>query len=181
VDRIKEALQPFMGSNRNHAHLPTGGGFDFTHVENSAEVGCLSFTVEEQMADIVRPRSLTLEYFPAAPHQSFLLLELDGLVASGVNNYSSDHKEEVVEYPRGTYLNRDLWERGYLRHDENGREIPLPPESRLVTRWLDGKILIVAKGSLWNGDAGTYDGRHNAMTAFQIREIIERALRQSNK
>ena len=181
LDRILDAIQPVMGANRNHAHLPTGGGFDFQEVEYAAESNCLSFTVEERMADIINPLSLTLEYFPKAPLESFLLLELDTLTATGVNKYPSNHKEEVIEYPRGTYLSRDLWEDGYLAHDENGREIPLPPESRLVTRWFGGKVLFVAKGSLWNGDPGTYDGRHNVMTAAQIRKVIEGTLQKRSE
>jgi hypothetical protein len=60
--------------------------------------------------------------------------------------------------------------------DENGDEIPVPDDARLTVRWLRGKVLLVAKGSLWNGDPAAYDGRHNGMTAAQIRITIERSL-----
>jgi hypothetical protein len=43
-------------------------------------------------------------------------------------------------------------------------------------RWLQGKVLLVAKGSLWNSVPATYDGRHNGMTAAEIRRTIERSL-----
>jgi serine/threonine-protein kinase len=73
------------------------------------------------------------------------------------------------------YVSREIWDRGFL-HDENGDEIPIPDNARLVMRLLQGKVLLVAKGSLWNSDPATYDGRHNTMTAAQIRRIIERSL-----
>lgn len=28
IDSIRTALRPFMAKDRNHAHLPTGGGLD---------------------------------------------------------------------------------------------------------------------------------------------------------
>jgi hypothetical protein len=176
LDRIRVALQPFMGSGRNHAHYPTGGGMDLQGVEAGAESGCLSFSVDDRVGEIMKPNALTLEYFAEAPRESFLLLELANLTPSGANQHSNPDREEVLEYPLGRYMSRDLWERGYLRHDEDEREVPLPHDSRLVTRWFRGKVLIVAKGCLWNGEPATYDGRHNAMTASEIRAVIERSL-----
>lgn len=179
LDRIQSVLRPFMGANRNHAHYPTGGGLDFHSVESATESGCLSFLAGDRLADIVKPRAVTLEHFVEAPRESFLLLELDKLASSGADEYPTKEKEGVLEYPSGTYLSRDLWERGYLHHDEDGREVPLPLSSRVVTRWFGGKILIVAKGSLWNSDPATYDGRHNTMTAPQIRAMIKRSAARS--
>jgi hypothetical protein len=176
IDRIQQALHPFMGTGRNHAHYPSGGGMDFIAVETAAEPGCLSFSVDNRAADIVKPRTLTLEYFADAPLESFLFLELDALRPSGVYENTPTASEELVEYPEGEYLDRVVWDQGYLAHDENDREIPLPPNSRLVTRWFGGAILIVAKGSLWNGTPATYDGRHNTMTPARIRAVIERSL-----
>jgi hypothetical protein len=141
-----------MGENRNHAYLPTGGGFDFLSVRPSAaEPGCLEFMVGDRVFQIMKPRSLTLERIDSAGN-SFLLLELDNLDPSGV--YGTDENEpdgdsdakhaersseELVEVAPAEYLSRDVWERGFLDHDENGDEI------------------------------STYDGRHSGMTAAQIR------------
>jgi hypothetical protein len=176
LDRIREALQPFMGSNRSHALYPSGGGIDFKSVEIAAEEGCLSFSVGDRLGDIMKPSVLTFEYFPQAPMESFLLLELAQLRPSGVYEHSNPYSEQLLEYPPGEYLSRDLWEWGYLWYDENGWEVPLPEGSRPVSRWLGGKVLIVAKGSLWNSDPSTYDGRHNSMAASEIRTVIERSL-----
>jgi hypothetical protein len=185
---IIQALAPFMGENCNHAHLPTGGGLDFLSVGHSAEPGCLEFMVSDRVVQIMKPRSLTLERIDSAGN-SFLLLELDDLNSSGV--YETDEKEtggdndaaradceELLELAPADYVSRDVWDRGFLDHDENGDEIAIPDDARLAVRWLKGKVLLVAKGSLWNSDPATYDGRHNRMTAAQIRRIIERSLAQ---
>jgi len=153
----------------------------------SAEPGCLEFMVGDRVVQIMKPRSLTLERIDSAGN-SFLLLELDNLDPSGVygtdenepdRNSDAEHaeqsSEELVEVAPAEYVSRDVWDRGFLDHDENGDEIPIP-DARLTVRWLKGKVLLVAKGSLWNGDPATYDGRHNGMTAAQIRTTIERSL-----
>jgi hypothetical protein len=85
--------------------------------------------------------------------------------------------EELVEVAPAEYVSRDAWDRGFLGHDENGDEIPIRDDARLTVRWLQGKVLLVAKGSLWNSDPANYDGRHNGMTAAQIRTTIERSAR----
>jgi hypothetical protein len=87
---ISQALAPFMGENRNHAHLPTGGGLDFLSVGPSAEPGCLEFMVGDRVVQIMKPGSLTLERIDSAGN-SFLLLELDNLDPSGV--YGTDENE----------------------------------------------------------------------------------------
>jgi hypothetical protein len=174
---ISQALASFMGENLNHAHLPSGGGLDFLSVGPSAEPGCLEFMVGDRVVQIMKPRSLTLERIDSAGN-SFLLLELDSLDPSGVygTEYEKPSSEELVEVAPAEYVRRDVWDGGFLDHDENGDEIPIPDDARLAVRWLQGKVLLVAKGSLWNRDPATYDGRHNGMTAAQIRRTIERSL-----
>ena len=182
--KIIEVLNPFMG-RFNHAHYPTGGGLDFLSVRPSSEAGCIEFSTGDRAADVVKPRSLTLEYIEA-PGNSFLLLELDDLRPSGIYEIDKEDegedreiirtREELVEIATGEYVDRSVWDQGFLGHDESGHGMPLPDTARLVTRWLSGKILIVAKGSLWNGVPATYDGRHNKMRAADIRSIIERSL-----
>jgi hypothetical protein len=39
----------------------------------------------------------------------------------------------------------------------NGRQIV--SQAWIAVRWFKGKVLLVAKGNLWNGDPATYDGR----------------------
>lgn len=179
LQSICGALQPFMAANRNHAHLPTGGGLDVLDAGLSVERGCLEFRVGERSAWVVKPKALTLEHIPASPIDSFLLLELARLEPIEADEHSRDGMEELLELKPGKYVERGVWDRGFLRYDEDGREVPLPTGCRLVTRWLEGKILIVAKGSLWNGTPATYDGEHNTMRSAEIREVIEQALARS--
>jgi len=186
---IASALSGFMGQGRNHAHFPTGGGHDFLDVADSIEPDCLEFKVSEGIAYVMKPSKLTLERLDTSGN-SFLLLELDELEPSGV--YDDDEEdedgaedgdsdanrgsEELLELSPGEYVDRGLWDRGFLDYDEDGREIPFPDDARIVVRWFRGKVLFVGKGSLWNGDPGTYDGRHDRMSPTQIRRLIERSL-----
>lgn len=176
VDDIRDVLMPFMGDNRNHAHLPSGGGLDMRSIDNSIEPNCLEFGIGDRSVWVMKPASLTLEYISESPINSFLLLELATLEPSGVYDTKEDNpprpSEELLELAQGEYVSRDIWEQGFLDLDENGHEIPLPDYSRIAIRWLRGKVLIVAKGSLWNGAPGTYDGRHNEMSAMDIRTMI---------
>ncbi len=178
-DSICEALQPFMAQNRNHTHLPSGGGFDVLAVGRAAERNCLELDIGDKLVLVVRPEALTLEHIPQSPIDSFLLLELAELQPVKGHEHVYRGCEELFELAPGQYIEREVWNRGYLRHNENGYEVPLPDEGRLVSRWLGGKLLIVSKQSCWNGDPGTYDGRHNTMNAARIRSIIERSLAAS--
>lgn len=172
---IEEALRPFVGKARNHAHFPTGGGQDFLSIRASREDRCLEAMTSERGAEVFKPRSLILEHFPYRPQESFLLLDLEPLAPTGVYDRNRG-SEELVDVPGRGYLSREVWDRGYLGYDEYERELPIPEDARLVTRWLEGKILLVANGSLWNSTPATYDGRHNHMSATEIRQMIERAL-----
>jgi len=191
LSAITRVLDPVMGLNLNHSLLPGGGGLDFEAVGPSREPGCLEFTIGERVAYIGRPKVLTFERL-ADKGESFFLLELDRLEPSGVyarNDGDDDddedrprssrrvrESEELVELYPGDYVSRSVWDRGFLRYAEDGSEIPLPDSARLANRWFKGKVLIVAKSSLWNSAAETYDGRHSQMTAAQIREVIEASL-----
>ena len=185
VYSIRSVLQPFVADERNHAYLPTGGGWDMRSVDHSVELGCLDFGVGERAAWIMKPNSLVLENFPETPINSFLLLELAELQPSGIYEHRETRRaefvEELVELGPGDYAERGVWDDGFLGRDEEGNEIPLPDNSRLVNRWLKGKILIVAKTSLWNSVPATYDGRHNTMEANDIRRCITEALAGSEK
>lgn len=168
-------LTPFVGSNNNHAHLPTGGGMDILKLKTSSEPNCLEIAVADQTAYIVRPKRLVFEHIPESPRNSFFLLELDTLKPSGVYEETDGASEEIIEV-NGDYLNREILDRGYLGHDEDGDEIPLPDKTKLLVRFFKGKILIVAKGSVWNGVPELYDGRHSKMTSTEIRQFIERRI-----
>lgn len=172
---IESALQPFIGNQINHAHLPSGGGFDFKELRQSREINCLEAFVESRLTQVFKPERLVIENFPQRPQETFLLLELGDLTSTGAGSVSLG-SEEVADVPGRGYMDRTIFDQGFIGYSEDGEEIPIPQDAKLVVRWLAGKILIVAKGSLWNGSPETYRGQHNNMTHKEIREAIESAL-----
>lgn len=174
---IIAGLSHIMGDSRNHSFLPGGGGVDFEGVERSPERGCIDFTMDGgRVAYRVKPGRLILERIERDPSQSFFMLELDTLEPSGVYPPRESREEfvheELVELSRGDkYYPRGVWDEG---ETPDGRK--LPSTARLVIRILGGKILFVAKGSLWNGDPSTYDGRHTKISVERIRGMIEGVL-----
>lgn len=173
---IVNALSPIMGSNRNHALLPDGGGMDIDGIAVSREAGCLDMLLGRRTYYRVKPRNLVLEWIESDPAESFFLLELDQLGLSGA--YPEDEEdegrikrlttEEYVETGDGELYERAVWDDGTTPDGDR-----LPSDAKLVVRFLRGKVLFVSKGSIWNSNPGTYDGRHSNMTAVQIRTIIE--------
>jgi hypothetical protein len=176
-DAIVDALGPFCAKNLNHTMLPRGGGQDMDEVTYSREPGCIEFRPDPSVAYVCRPGVLYFENIAASPWNSFFLLDTASLSPSGVYEEGTRAHEEVLELPDGEYVNRSHLDEGSLGYDGNDRDIPIPDPHRLVVRILAGKLLIVAKRSLWNRVSQTYDGRHNTMSAAEIRAEIEAALR----
>ncbi|WP_315927490.1 hypothetical protein [Mesorhizobium sp. SP-1A] len=180
VDDIVSRLDPFMGSNKNHAHLPKGGGFDFLSVSHGREPGCIEFGIFTGTTVVVKPRRLVLERIASDPAESFLMLELDDLEPSGSNQKDRERstlrrQEEAIEVGRGKYVGRAAYEDGYFV-DDRGYERELPEDARPVLRLLNGQIMLVTKGSIWNGSSRTYSGLHDGMTTPQIRAVIQQII-----
>ncbi len=176
ADMMRNVLGPFMGQNLNHALLPGNGGLDMVDIVHSAENNCLEFLSGSRAAHLFRPASLFFEHFPDSPRNSFFLLETQTLQACGVYQESNFEYEEVLEIGPEHYVDRSFYDLGNLGYDENNQEIPIPEDCRIICRYLQGKFLIVAKRSIWNHISATYDGRHNQMTAQNIREQIQSAI-----
>lgn len=189
LDDIVGALEPFMGTGRNHGYFPTGGGHDFSAVQLSSEPGCIELAVGG-LAYIVRPRRLRLERIPEKLSESFLFLELAELARSGtyapmdgdeeideqgaLSRMSRRRREseELVDLGNGEYHEREVWDRGFVENEDD----PLPSHARRVQRILRGTIMIVCKASIWNGIPQTYSGMHDSLGADRIREEIERSI-----
>lgn len=174
---IAGALAPALGKNRNHAHLPDGGGRDFLKVEPSHEPGCLDFFVSDRSIYRMKPRRLVLERIETDLVQSFFLLELDTLEPLGIYpKYPEEGRrrerfgqEEMVEVGPDEHYERSVWDEGETPDGER-----LPRHAKHLVRFFGGKVLFVTKGSLWNGSSRTYGGEHARLEAPQIRSIIER-------
>lgn len=168
IDDIIRVLSPFMGANNNHAHLPTGGGFDFLSVRRSPERGCIEFKIFTEASIIVKPRRLVLERLASDPSQSFLMLELSELLPAinrdgGEMELARRHRqEELLDLGGAEYVDLDSLD------DED-----IPDEARQVLRFFDGQIMFVNKGSIWNASPKTYNGIHDKGTHSEVRQVIQ--------
>lgn len=176
-EAIKNTLEHFIGSNLCHVLYPTGGGLDWDHTAHTPEDGCLAMATSARHVDVFMPAKMTLEKISEDTLQSFLLLELKSLAADPIEAKPSRERQELLEVPGQGYLERWHWDAGYIGHDEQGREIAIPEDARLVSRWLRGSFLLTSKASLWNADPSTYDARHSRMDTSEIRAAIENAIR----
>ncbi len=168
IDDIVSVLTPFMGSNKNHAHFPTGGGFDFLSVKKSPERGCIEFQVFTGSVIIAKPRRLVLERIASNPAESFLVLELGELSPSIIRDEERDEhirrrrQEEVLDLGGADYV-----ERRSIDEDD------LTDSARNVVRLFNGQVMLVTKGSIWNGTPRTYNGIHDTATHAEIRKAIQ--------
>ncbi|WP_087002227.1 hypothetical protein [Rhizobium sullae] len=119
----------------------------------------------------------TFEYIEKEPIESFFLLDLKSMPPSGVYDEVRDN-EQVVRVD-GVDYDYSLAEHGIREHDEEGNEIPLPDDAKTVLRLLNGKLLIVSKGSMWNHSNTTWAGIHATMSPEEIRVDIERVLERT--
>ena len=161
--------------------MPTGGGFDLLAVTHSSEPDCIDFHIDGRLHVVVKPRSLNLERIGADAAQSFLMLELGSLQPSGAYDEERSQRiierrlEEVVDLGGADYVSRDGRDYG-VYEDEDGFERELPEDYRGVMRFMNGKIMLVAKSSIWNGFPSTYDGRHERMSTSMMRQVIEKLI-----
>lgn len=190
VTAIAGAIGPFLGRD-SHLHFAEGGGHGISTVNLGHERDTLAFIVagsDGRMVYLGKPRSMTLEYIADEPAESFIIIDLDELSPSGVysreahdddseeNEEREQLSEEVLELNPGVHVDRSVLDVGFLGHDENGDEIPVPDHARLVVRMFRGRLMLVTKGSLWNGAPHTYGGQQNRMTNEQIRSLLERSI-----
>ncbi len=148
----------------------------------AASIGPESGTIDLKPADAiayrVRPARLAFHYIAEAPGQSFLYLDLADLAPSGVYPSLHGDSEEVVDLGSGDYVDRGIWDQGFLQYDYDGNEVPLPRGSHIAIRMLRGSILFVQHASIWNQSSGTYDGRLQRMGEAAILEAIKREIRR---
>ncbi len=169
--------------NLNHTFFPTGGGLDLYGAGYSAEHECIElyFSDSGRSADIIKPDHMLFQSFNAPYEWAYFRIELKPLNPSGVYKNYNDVREELTEITRMHYVDRTYWDAGFYGHDEVGNELPLPKESRVITRWFSGSLVIFAKASTYNALGDTYDGRHSKMSAEEFREYIRKAAEQSKR
>ncbi|WP_157970183.1 hypothetical protein [Pelagibacterium sediminicola] len=165
-----QILEPFAALN--HALLPSGGGMDGDRFLASHEVGCLEMQVSPGYFYLFKPRKLFFQRLPGHPGESYFVVDLEEIPPTGRGDVVGDEYELVLDLGPDGYVSRRRWDEGHLGLDEDGYEIPIPDNARLITRYLKGKIMLVAKQSIYNSRAETYDARHTRMTLDALKEEV---------
>jgi hypothetical protein len=173
---IVSVLNYFCGKAVNHTMLPSRGGSDILRVAYNSTSDLIEFSADSKRAYVSRPATLEFAYIKSSPVDSFFLLTIKSMDALGLDKDVTGNREEVIELPDGRLVSSHCLDRGYIGHDEDGNELPVPENYRLLVRFLEGKYLMVAKSSRWNRANGTYDGRHNKLTAADIHEMLSKSL-----
>lgn len=173
---IVSVLQKVSLPNLNHTFFPEGGGMDLIGCEESLEAGCIELIWSRRSASVAKPLSLAYENFPGFSSLSYFRLELQQLNpwSDGIDIGKYRHEELAEIYPMD-YRERLVVNAGYYDHDENGDEIAVPMDSRVITRHFNGSFVIFAKGSLYNNLKGKHDayyGQHDKMGAEAFRKFV---------
>lgn len=170
LDEIVRVLN-FVGRAKaaNHMMYATGGGLDFSRIERSAEKGCLKMYMAQSMfAQVVRPKALYYECFQKT-NWNYFILELE---KQSPLFYTDEREEEdVLEESPGVYVPLgDAVPYGVYDYDKGNR---IPENVEVVTRVLQGRMLIITKASPYNYLIDTYDGRHGNCSVTEFRDYMD--------
>ena len=181
IDSIIPILNK-LGSpgNVNHTLFPTGGGHDLTGVKKSSEKGCIELSTPNSVR-IVKPKVLEFNYFPNNTKWAYFRLETAGLKPITPNIDPSFIKEKITELEPGHYVEKEIWEKGYLGYNEKNNRILLPKSARIVSRYFRGSFVIFPKSSPYNKNHVTYDARHDRMNSKKFRQYIEKCIINFNE
>ena len=181
IDSIISILRKLCSvDNLNHTLFPAGGGHDLIGAKKSAEKGCIEFNTLHSVR-IVKPKELEFNYFPNHANWAYFRLGTAGLKPITPNIDSSSLKEKITELEPGHYVEKEIWEKGYLGYDEKNNRILLPKSARIVSRYFRGSFVIFSKSSPYNKNHATYDARHNRMNSKKFRQYIEKCILNFNE
>jgi hypothetical protein len=159
-------------ADSNHLFFPESGGLDLRGADFSREPGCIELLFGSRSANVVKPLSLRFEALQGDLQACFFRLSCDGLQSTGQSSDGA-RVEEFLEVG-SDYYPRSVWDRGFLEIDFDGTEVPIPDTSRLVIRHVrPASYVIFSKGSRYNQDIKTYDGRHDLMEEDAFRQLVE--------
>jgi serine/threonine-protein kinase len=158
-----------------HTLFPVGGGHDIIKVERSTEKETIELRTPHSVR-IVKPKVLEFNYFSNHIDWAYFRLETGGLNPITPNLDLSLIKEKLTELEPGRYIEKEIWEKGYLGYDKNGYRILLPKSARIISRYFKGSFVIFAQNSLYNKSHVTYDARHDRMNSKKFRQYIEKSI-----
>jgi serine/threonine-protein kinase len=181
IDSIISILNKLSSiDNLNHTLFPAGGGHDLTGAKKSSEKGCIEFSTPNSIR-IVKPKVWEFNYFPNNTSWAYFRLETAGLKPITPNINSSFIKEKVTELESGNYVEKEIWEKGYLGYNEKNNRILLPKSARIVSRYFKGSFVVFAKSSPYNKNHVSYDARHDKMSSKKFRQYIEKCIIKFNE
>lgn len=157
-----------------HVFFPDGGGLDLDGAKEGVEPECIE--LDTGIPTILKPRELAFESFGDEHYEwAYFRIEAIPLAPSGVYKTLEGPYEELTEIRPGNYIVRSALDAG--EYEEGGRVRRLPESARGLMRYLSGAFVIFAKGSLYNRNPHTYDGRHAKMTAKEFHAHVAKAIR----
>lgn len=182
LDEIISAIRRVAEPNLNHCFFPGGGGMDLVEVAKSHEMDCLELRWSQRSASVLKPKELRLEVFPGFPSLSYFRLQSDYLKPWSKDiDPAIQISEELAELSPLDYRDRWVFDEGYYDHDDCGNEVPIPQDTRIITRYFGGSFVFFAKGSIYNRREGKFDGynaQHNKMSADKFRRFIADLIRE---
>ena len=168
----------------NHMFFPSGGGNTITQVECAGEQGCIE--IEALGTYIFKPEKLTLEsfeHFGDGNRWNYFRIEAAQMKPVDQRFVSlGGLYEYLTEIKPGQYGDRDIWEYPENYYGPDFREqydADFLAKMRPITRYLRGSFVIFSTRSPYNLDNGTYDARHDKMSADEFRNYIQRNIKRS--
>ena len=178
IKEIKNVLNMISHyDSLNHLFFPSGGGLDLDAVFDSYEEHCIEMDFGG-LRQIVNPKILTFESIGEDLLWNYFRMECNPLEPVLESTPKDDYDEGVSEMSPLEYEDYGVMEDGDLAK-QNGYKVT--DYSRQVTRQLKGSYVIFSKNSLYNRTTGTYDGRHDKMSAETFRTYIEKAYNKYKK
>lgn len=193
-------------SAENHTFMPSGGGSYLSGAQLSRESELIELDFGG-IQSLVYPASLT--FYPTGDNPEWWYFRLNTGKFNPANvddHYSEGEKdtrqelfpwsaekdlewsmqyigEEVLDIGHGEYLNPEYKEVNNLGYDEDGNAIPLPKESRIVTRMFNGGAYVIfPEYSIYHASSLSYDAGHNIMDSEKFQNYIseiEKKIRNS--
>ena len=157
-----------MAKAPNHMFLPYGGGLDLEDAGPGNEKDTIDLHTAGKHSCRVKPEILQFCHIPNT-NSSFFYLSCQPLAVTGIYDDYDDTVpvEEVIEIAPAKYRQRHVWDQGFLDYDQNGDEIPLPSDSKIISRYKTGAFALFSKGSEYN-TTSVFDiyGAHHEKSGF---------------
>lgn len=156
----------------NHMMFSDKGGLDFDYAEMAFEKDCIYIYDTLGFCFVVKPKKLYYEGFDEYYRWNYFLLELDTLQPI-IEKYDEISYERLVEDYHGHYVSAEYAQYGVYDYDSGEK---LPSNYKVVSRYLEGKLLIVLKNGPYNQISSTYDGRHGMCSNSEFRDYVSKLI-----